>query len=432
MTRDVHSVLRENHIDDVPTTIGFHTTTCPQRSNDRKEAHQKLKCLSVKIDAAGVCWHCNHCGWSGGISGGKKFDAIYDYVDSDGQLRWQKLRYRDAKRFTQRRPNGSGWQWADVRKGQSSLLYRLPEVNAAIKEGRTIVLVEGEKDVNNCWAIGIAATCNPDGAAESGQKPKWTTEHSAQLRGADIIVLGDHDAAGYAHQAATTRLSYGISRRVRILKLAEHWPECPEGGDISDWLKAGHSRADFDALLAKATDYVSDHAQPNERTSSPRLLQSSDAFVAEYVPPDYTVDGLLLRRRVYSLTAPTGWGKTAITLRIAAHKGLGLPLHGREMDKGCVLYFAGENLDDVCMRWIKQCEEMGVAPEEADVHFMSSTPDLSSDETRRKIDAEIELLSRPIDLVIVDTLVAYFVGDDESDRIQMANLATMFRSYTTL
>ena len=140
---------------------------------------------------------------------------------------------------------------------------------------------------------------------------------------------------------------------------------------------------------------MSDHAQPNERTSSPRLLQSSDAFVAEYVPPDYTVDGLLLRRRVYSLTAPTGWGKTAITLRIAAHKGLGLPLHGREMDKGCVLYFAGENPDDVCMRWIKQCEEMGVAPEEADVHFMSSTPDLSSDETRRKIDAEIELLKSP-------------------------------------
>ena len=96
------------------------------------------------------------------------------------------------------------------------------------------------------------------------------------------------------------------------------------------------------------------------------------------------------------------------------------------------MYFAGENPDDVCMRWIKQCEEMGVAPEQVDVHFMSSTPDLSSDETRRKIDAEIELLSRPIDLVIVDTLVAYFIGDDESDRIQMANLAAMFRSYTTL
>ena len=259
---DIRSVLRENHIDDVPTKIGLHTTTCPQCSHDRKEAHQKLKCLSVKIDAEGVCWHCTHCGWSGGISSGKKFDAIYDYVDSDGQLRWQKLRYRGAKRFTQRKPNGSGWQWTDVRKGQRSVLYRLPEVNAAIKEGRTIVLVEGEKDVNNCLAIGIAATCNPDGAAEPGQKPKWTTEHSAQLTGADVVILGDHDASGYAHQAAAARLSYGVARRMRVLKLAEHWKECPEGGDVSDWLKAGHSRADFDALVAKAADYVPESNGP--------------------------------------------------------------------------------------------------------------------------------------------------------------------------
>jgi hypothetical protein len=54
------------------------------------------------------------------------------------------------KRFTQRKPNGSGWQWKDLRKGQRSVLYRLPEVNEAIKEGRTIVVVEGEKDVDNC------------------------------------------------------------------------------------------------------------------------------------------------------------------------------------------------------------------------------------------------------------------------------------------
>jgi putative DNA primase/helicase len=254
-TMSVSEFLRANFID-VPTASGNYTTPCPQCSHDRKEAHQKLKCLSVKIDAEGVCWHCNHCGWSGGISGGKKFDAIYDYVDGDGALLWQKLRHQGAKRFTQRKPNGSGWQWSDVRKGQRSVLYRLPEVNEVVREGRLIVVVEGEKDADNLWAVGVAATCNPDGASEPMKLPKWTAEHSAQLRGADIVVLSDHDASGYAHQAATARLSYGVARRVRVLKLAEHWKECPEGGDISDWLKAGHSREDFDALLAKAADYV--------------------------------------------------------------------------------------------------------------------------------------------------------------------------------
>src|SRR5580704_14368105 len=105
MTSDIHSVLRENHIDDVPTTIGLHTTTCPQCSHNRKEAHQKLKCLSVKIDADGACFNCHHCGWSGGLIGGKTFTAVYDYSDADGKLLFQKLRYAGTKRFVQRKPN---------------------------------------------------------------------------------------------------------------------------------------------------------------------------------------------------------------------------------------------------------------------------------------------------------------------------------------
>jgi hypothetical protein len=47
-----------------------------------------------------------------------------------------------------------------------------------------------------------------------------------------------------------------------------------------------------------------------------------------------------------------GTGKTAIMLRLAAHVVLGRPLGGRSVDKGKVLYFAGENPDDIRMRWI--------------------------------------------------------------------------------
>src|SRR5262245_45675118 len=40
------------------------------------------------------------------------------------------------------------------------------------------------------------------------------------------------------------------------------------------------------------------------------LSQPSSRFVADFVPPDYLIDGLLQRRFCYSLTAPTGAGKT--------------------------------------------------------------------------------------------------------------------------
>src|SRR5262249_51170601 len=44
---------------------GQHYTTCPDCSAGRSKAHQKTKCLSVKIDDKGACWHCHNCGWSG-------------------------------------------------------------------------------------------------------------------------------------------------------------------------------------------------------------------------------------------------------------------------------------------------------------------------------------------------------------------------------
>jgi hypothetical protein len=49
-------------------------------------------------------------------------------------------------------------------------------------------------------------------------------------------------------------MSVGITKRVRILALARHWPECPKGGDVSDWLAAGHTREELDRLIDGAPE----------------------------------------------------------------------------------------------------------------------------------------------------------------------------------
>ena len=102
---------------------------------------------------------------------------------------------------------------------------------------------------DNLWALGIAATCNAHGASEPGKRAKWTKTHSEQLAGADIVVLNDNDAAGYEHADATAKLSLGVAKRVRRLDLAQHWPEMPKGGDVSDWLAAGHTGEELEALI---------------------------------------------------------------------------------------------------------------------------------------------------------------------------------------
>jgi hypothetical protein len=248
------------------TRPGNHYTTCPQCSAKRSKAHQSLKVLGVKIDERGATWHCNHCGWSGPQKGNKGGNgrardnsaATYDYVDTDGVVRFQKVRNPPGSklRFWMRRPDGNGG-WIKGTEGvDTTILYRLPEVIEAIAlVERTILVVEGEKDVDNLWRIGIPATCNAGGASAPDKLPKWRREHSAQLVSADIVVIPDHDPAGYAHADATCRGLLGVAKRVRMLVLAEHWPDIPEKGDVSDWLAAGHTREQLDALIEQAPDY---------------------------------------------------------------------------------------------------------------------------------------------------------------------------------
>lgn len=235
-------------------------TTCPKCSAMRSTtAHREAKVLGVTIDAKGVKFGCNHCGWTGGApyNSSKKNGFIvaeYDYADEGGKLLFQVCRKADKNGFPQRRPNGDGsWTWKTT--GVRKVLFHLPQLNEGIANDRLVVVVEGEKDVLSLERIGIVATCNPGGASEPGKKPKWAKEYSEMLRGAYIVVMPDNDLPGYAHADAVCRMSIGIAKSVRLLKLADHWPECPKSGDISDWLAAGHEREELDALIGAAPEW---------------------------------------------------------------------------------------------------------------------------------------------------------------------------------
>jgi hypothetical protein len=101
-----------------------------------------------------------------------------------------------------------------------------------------------------------------------------------------------------------------------------------------------------------------------------KLIVSSHRFVSDFTPPDYSIDGIAQRRYIYSLTAPTGGGKTAIALLFAAHKATGWSLGNVDVPRGRVLYLAGENPDDVRMRWLAMSEHLSFDVDEIDAHFV--------------------------------------------------------------
>src|SRR5262245_19584629 len=260
---NTEELLAKHSIKIATTAPGRYYTTCPQCSATRKKSDDK--CLGVTIEADGkVHFGCNHCGWrgpeksSGTINGGREALQSYVYRDAGGTPRFRKVRNAPGRepRFWLERADGRGG-WAKGTKGvDTKIIYRLDEVVKAIADGRIVVVAEGEKDVNNLVALGIVATCNAHGASEPGKHPKWTKNHSEQLAGADIIVLNDNDAAGYAHADTTCKLSLGVAKRVRRLDLAPHWPDMPKGADVSDWLAAGHTGEELVALMASAPDYA--------------------------------------------------------------------------------------------------------------------------------------------------------------------------------
>jgi hypothetical protein len=160
------------------------------------------------------------------------------------------------------------------------------------------------------------------------------------------------------------------------------------------------------------------------------LLTSTD-FVRTFTPPDYLWDGILQRGFFYSLTGQTGAGKTAFLLRFMAHVGVGRSFGGRDIQQGPVLMLAGENPDDVRMRWIALSEQFGFAMDEMPVHFKTGV--FSIKDELSNLRSEARALGGLV-LVVVDTDSAYFscFGDDENSNTQRADWARTLRTLTAL
>lgn len=257
--------IRHHHVELASYEIGRHYTTCPQCSASRKGAHKKLKCLGVTIAADKFFGGCNHCGWTfpevgfrGAAVGAMPPPDNRTYHNYGAELR--KVRNppgKTPKCYWEHRDTGGYWVSGTGGLETKSLLYRIDEAKEAIAAGEVVLIVEGEGDVDTCWKLGFAATCNAHGASEPGKAAKWTKAHSSQLRGAHVVVLNDNDIAGYAHAEAACKHCLGIAASVKRLDLKDSWPGIPDGGDISDWARqAPAAAAELEKLVEGAVERV--------------------------------------------------------------------------------------------------------------------------------------------------------------------------------
>lgn len=171
-----------------------------------------------------------------------KGPGTYSYTDEEGAVLYQVVRrVRSQKGFYQRRPDGKGG-WINSLEGVRRVLYRLPEVVAAVRDCKQVLIVEGERDANNLAKLGLVATTN------SGGPGRWRKEYAQSLEDAAVVILADNDEAGREHAQKVATALAGVAAILWIVEL----PDLPPGGDVSDWIeRMDRQGADTQAIRAE-------------------------------------------------------------------------------------------------------------------------------------------------------------------------------------
>ena len=279
---------------DVPEDAsGEYCTVCPECSGTRKK--KNVKCLSVNVEK-GV-WHCNHCGFSGSLKGGRKNYGQPHYLKP--VIEYRKPGYSVSKCDDKLSEDpaikylvGRGIlmdviiannievrsvympQLEDFTKVLCFPFFRGEEVvNVKYRDGhknfrtevgcerifygmrstrKSIVIVEGEIDKLTVEAAGFTSWSVPDGAPspttkDYSSKFEFLENCAKEIAVVETFVLAvDNDPPGKVLEAELARrLGYYRCKRVK-------WPEgCKDANDVA--VKHGYDK--LREYIEKAEEY---------------------------------------------------------------------------------------------------------------------------------------------------------------------------------
>ena len=109
-----------------------------------------------------------------------------------------------------------------------------------------------------------------------------------------------------------------------------------------------------------------------------RALFSLAAFLAASKPPVFLVEPMIQRGYLYTLTALTFHGKTTLMILLAICVATGRTFAGCHTGQGRVVYFAGENPDDVAQKFLVACDYWGLDPAQLPITIVPGAFDLAA------------------------------------------------------
>ena len=153
--------------------------------------------------------------------------------------------------------------WAKKLGGaDASILYRIDEVAAAIEAGQMICIVEGGRTRTIC-GVSVSPRRATLMVQVSLAKSRNGRRRTCNCLVLDTVVFNDNDPPGYAHAETASKLSRR-RQRAAVIDPKLHWPEMPEGKDVSDWLQVGgpHTPERLRELIESAPDCTAEQSPP--------------------------------------------------------------------------------------------------------------------------------------------------------------------------
>jgi hypothetical protein len=231
----------------------------------------------------------------------------------------------------------------------------------------------------------------------------------------------DEEVRDRIRAAADAANEFRTGRRARGLPAIKETFGEVVGRKIAEWLE-------YKGQSEEGISHINGAPLSGLKSTLPLVLTSSQ-FVAGFSPPEYLIDGIMQCGYLYSLTARTGHGKTAVSMYIGQCIARGLKMHGQEVKKGTVLILAGENPDDIRARYLILADANKFDVETMPVRFIAGVIDIAA--SMPAIHAAAETIDDLV-LVIVDTAAAYFRGDDANSNTQQGEYARLLRQLTFL
>ena len=258
-----------------------------------------------------------------------KPDAVYRYTDEEGEYLFEKVRRPDKegkKVFMQRIDKGSGefdYKVSAALGLRSKILYRIAELKAAVLAGKPVYVCEGEKAVERMRREGLVATCQPGGATKDQPEHKWHPGHTAEFRGATVVVIADRDEVGEVYGRYVAKQLEKVAAKVFLVQSKT----TREHDDAYDHFEAGFGRQEFEQLPVRA-----------HRTRVVGTKFTAEGF--EPVKVEFLWEPRMPKGKIVLWDADGGTQKSSLLLSIAAGFSIGqLPNGDGECEKARTAYF---------------------------------------------------------------------------------------------